>query len=355
MSQTASREVIVESLAHPLPEQVPPTSVAGRRWQKDDLVSIYEPIADDLGLVEQILRAELCRDTPWVDRLLEHNWIGGGKRIRPVFLLLAGAACGKLGPGHHQLAAAVEMIHAATLVHDDVIDKAETRRHLPTVNATWDNRTSVLLGDFLFTHAFYVASLANDPHALRVLSQSSNKVCEGEIRQNAWQGNFELEELDYLAMISDKTGELCGCSCRIGAMLSGADPATSEQFARFGLNLGIAFQIIDDVLDVVGQQAEVGKTLGTDLLNQKPTLPIIHCLKNSTTVDRQRLLDMLQSNSATVDDVLPLLTHTDSIRYSRALAQDHAGRALRFAETLCPSPYSTALHHLARFVLARMH
>ncbi len=218
MSQAASRGMPTEDATGDTMNQLD-ASVDGR-LKKTDLAQVYAPIQSGIASVERLLRNEIRSDTPWVDRLLEQDWLTGGKRIRPVFLLLSGACCGELSDQHVKLAAAVEMIHAATLVHDDVLDKAETRRHEPTVNAKWGNRTSVLLGDYLFTHAFYLASSAMSAEAVGMLAKSSNKVCEGEIRQNAYQGDFGLAEQAYLAIIADKTAELCGVSCRIGAFLS---------------------------------------------------------------------------------------------------------------------------------------
>ena len=350
MSQAASRGMQSNDLSKSVPN-----STEGGRLQKNDLESVYLPVAKELAAVDVLLRSELQSETPWVDQLLEHNWINGGKRIRPLFLLLSGASCGELSSGHTQLAAAVEMIHAATLVHDDVLDKAETRRHQPTVNARWDNRISVLLGDYLFTHAFHVAASSLSAEAVKMLAASSNKVCEGEMHQNAWQGKFDLSEDDYLKMISYKTAELCRCSCRLGSLLSGANPETVDAFGGFGQDLGVAFQIIDDVLDLVGQQNKVGKTLGTDLLNEKTTLPIIHCLKNSNDSEKQELLALLGSNECSVDQVMPHLLRTQSIEYTRTAAQDHAKSAFDFADGLETSHYSTAMRHLAKFVLERTH
>jgi octaprenyl-diphosphate synthase len=223
-----------------------------------DLQDVYAPVADELQSVESLLRDALQSDTPFVDQLLEHSWLLGGKRIRPVLLLLSAASCGNVSQPHLQMAAALEMIHTATLVHDDVLDEAETRRHRATANSTWGNKISVLLGDYLFTHSFHVASLAGSSEALRLLAQASNRVCEGEMRQNGWQGDFDLTEESYLQMITEKTAELCGVGCKLGAFLSGADAEIVEQFETYGRNLGVAFQIIDDVLDIVGQPEQVG-------------------------------------------------------------------------------------------------
>lgn len=320
-----------------------------------DLQTIYAPIRNELTSVESILRAELSSETPFVDQLLQHSWLLGGKRIRPAFLLLSAASCGMVNESHLQLAAALEMIHTATLVHDDILDEAKTRRHRATANSIWGNKTSVLLGDYLFTHSFHVASLGGSVEALRLLAQASNRVCEGEMRQNAWQGNFELSEENYLRMITEKTAELCGVGCRLGAYLSNADAELTACFETYGRNLGVAFQVIDDVLDVVGRPDEVGKTLGTDLVNQKPTLPVIHCLEQSSENGRAGLKKVLVDSDSTNEDVLPFLNSTESIQYARRVAQDHAHKATEFARSLDPNEYSIALTRLAEFVLQRTH
>lgn len=347
MSQAASRSI---DTREDQPANVAPVNGA----RSMELSDVYRPIEKDLREVEMILRNELQSETPFVDQLLEHSWLMGGKRIRPVFLLLAAAACGKVSAQHHQLAAALEMIHTATLIHDDVLDDAKVRRHRATANSQWDNKVSVLLGDYLFTNSFHVASLAGSAEALQMLAQASNRVCEGEMRQNAWKGNFDLKEADYLKMISEKTAELCGVGCRIGAFLSGANETTVDQFEAYGRHLGVAFQIIDDVLDIVGDQTQVGKTLGTDLANQKPTLPIIHCLENIGN-EAEQLKLLLTDPGSTIDDVLPLLNRTQSLQYARDVAQQQAQAANSFAESLPANPFSAALQHLSMFVLKRTH
>ena len=180
------------------------------------------------------------------------------------------------------LAAVVEMIHTATLVHDDVLDEASLRRHRETINARCDNEASVLVGDFLFTHAFYLASSLETTFACQTIGRATNIVCEGELRQIHSRGNFALTEAEYLAIIEAKTAELCACCCRLGAHYAGATPHVEDALDRFGRNLGIAFQIADDLLDLVGDEDSMGKSLGTDLEKQKPTLPLIRLLADST-------------------------------------------------------------------------
>ena len=318
-----------------------------------DLKSVYAPIKDELSAVEEILRTELSSETPWVDQLLEHSWLLGGKRMRPAFVLLSAGCFGPIKQPAFQMAAALEMVHTATLVHDDILDEADTRRHEPTANSKWGNKVSVLLGDYLFTHSFHVASLSESIESVRMLASSSNRVCEGEMRQNAWRGNFELSEADYTQMISDKTAELTACASAVGALLGGANANQVESFRRYGLNIGIAFQIIDDLLDVAGQADTVGKTLGTDLLNQKPTLPVIHCLANLPADQKESFLGLLKSGTAKPDVVIPILDSTGSIDYSRIIAADYAIQAMEFTHSLDASPYAISLRAIAQFVLAR--
>lgn len=317
------------------------------------LESIYEPIRSELEQVEMILRAELTSNAPWIDQLLRHSRIVGGKRMRPVCLLLSGACCGQLTPSHLSVAASLEMIHTATLIHDDVLDRAETRRNRPTANSRWGNKASVLLGDYLFTHAFHVATTAESIPALRRLAAASNRVCSGEMRQNAWAGNFALAEEDYREMIADKTAELCSVGCELGAQMSGAGQEAAAAFASYGRNLGIAFQIVDDILDLVGHSETVGKTLGTDIALQKPTLPIIHCLNSQTPVQRGEWVERLEQGDAPTAEVMQWLLSTNSIEYARSVASSHCDLAIGFANSLPANKYSAALKQMAQFVLQR--
>src|SRR5262249_25288331 len=201
-----------------------------------------------------------------------------GKRLRPALLLLTARACGRVTPAHHTLAAVAEMIHTATLVHDDVLDDAALRRHVQTVNAGWGNQTSILLGDYLFTHAFHLSSTIGDARACELIGEATNRVCEGELHQVCERGNLDLTEAEYLDIIDGKTAELTSCCCRLGALYSGATTGVVEQLSRYGRWLGVAFQIADDLLDLVGEERTTGKSLGTDLDQQKLTLPLIYLL-----------------------------------------------------------------------------
>ena len=191
------------------------------------------------------------------------------------------------------------MIHTATLVHDDVLDEAAIRRHEDTVNARWNNETSVLLGDFLFTHAFYLASTLESTYACRTIGRATNIVCDGELRQTITSGDVNLSEDDYLAIVEAKTAELCACSCELGAHYAGGDEETVARMAAFGRNLGIAFQIADDLLDLEGNESATGKSLGTDLAKRKMTLPLIHARESLDPRERKLFLAALVADPAT--------------------------------------------------------
>jgi octaprenyl-diphosphate synthase len=261
-----------------------------------------------------------------------------GKRLRPALLLLVGRACGRLTPAHHVLAACVELVHTATLVHDDVLDGASVRRHVPTVNARWGNHNSILLGDYLFTHAFHLSATVGDAGVCRMLAATTNRVCEGELCQGLQSGNLELTEQDYFDIIDGKTAELIACATRVGALFSGAAEDVVASMERFGRNLGLAFQIADDLLDLLGEEKVTGKSLGTDLELQKLTLPLIRLLSRSETV-RTRVKQILAAPGNHKREALrPLLEESDALEYSYRRAEEFAAAARAELECLPPSP-----------------
>lgn len=320
----------------------------------ETLRDLYEPIAGDLARVEEILEQELQSEFPCVDRLARHGMRLGGKRLRPALVLLAAQACGKTTHEHLTLAAVVEMVHTATLVHDDVLDSALVRRHLDSVNSRWGNRASILLGDFLFTHAFYLASTLPTTMGCQSIGWATNRVCEGELRQIDSQGNFDLSEQEYLSIIESKTAELCACSCKLGAHYAGADQHRREAFDRFGRCLGIAFQIADDILDLVGDETSVGKSLGTDLDQQKPTLAVIHLLREVDPGQRAPVLDILGGPREFRRQLLePWLARTGSLDYARRRAGEYALLAGHELAGLCASPSRTVLQKMCAYVVER--
>jgi octaprenyl-diphosphate synthase len=332
----------------------PPKSAAARGAATSTLQAINAPVAAELAQVESLLKSELKSEHPYVDELVGYGCLLGGKRLRPSLLLLAAKAVG--GPvtqEHLTLATVVEMIHTATLVHDDVLDEALMRRHLATVNARWDNEASVLLGDFLFTHAFYLASTLDSVLGCRLIGRATNIVCEGELRQKGSRGNFHLTEFEYLGIIEAKTAELTAVSCRLGALFAGAAEDVVEQLDGFGRNLGIAFQIADDLLDVQGEESSTGKSLGTDLAKQKPTLPIIRAIQLASPKDRQELVDLLGGESCRPRDLAAYLERYETISYSQDRAADYASRALERLAGLPASPAREVLAAMTEFVIHR--
>src|SRR5947207_2714388 len=197
-------------------------------------LDIFAPIARDLEEVERVLARTLESARPGVGRLIDHLAHYRGKRLRPALLLLTAHACGKVEPAHHTLAAVVEMIHTATLVHDDVLDSASVRRHVPTVNALWGNQASILLGDYLFTHAFHLSATLDDVRACRLIGEATNRLCAGELHQICQTGNIGLTEAEYFDIIDAKTAELTACSCRLGALYSDAGDTAVEQLTAYG-------------------------------------------------------------------------------------------------------------------------
>ena len=318
------------------------------------LEALYAPVREELAQAEQLFREQLRSRHPFVDELVSYGCMLGGKRLRPALVLLAAKAVGKISREHYTLAAVVEMIHTATLVHDDVLDNAATRRHLATVNIRWDNEAAVLLGDFLFTHAFYLASTTGSTTACRLIGQATNRVCEGEIKQKGSRGNLQLTEAEYFEIVEGKTAALTECSCRLGALFAGADDDATHRLAEYGRQLGIAFQIADDLLDVVGEQRVVGKTLGTDLEQQKPTLPLIRTLNLCTEAERQTISDLLfNACDDRTQQLLPLLEKYDAIDYARQTAQRFVDDARDQIAGLAPSAARDTLLAMSEFVVQR--
>jgi octaprenyl-diphosphate synthase len=334
------------------------------------LQTLYAPIAGEMAEVERRLKSELRSDFPFVDELVRYGCLLGGKRLRPALLLLTAKAVGnRVTQEHLTLATVVEMIHTATLVHDDVLDEAQIRRHLATVNARWDNEASVLLGDFLFTHAFYLASTLDSAQGCRLIGRATNVVCEGELRQKGTRGNFELTETEYLEIIEAKTAELTAVSCRLGALFASGNDELVEQLDGFGRDLGIAFQIADDLLDVQGHELSTGKSLGTDLAKQKPTLPIIRALELATPADRRALLNLLADRegeapaeplgklrefpTAPSRQLAPYLKRYDALDYAKNRGQAFAHRARQRLEMLPPSRSRDVLATMTEFVMSR--
>ncbi|MCI0739149.1 MAG: polyprenyl synthetase family protein [Gemmataceae bacterium] len=315
---------------------------------------LFAPIAADLEAAERILQDTIDTTRPGVSRLLDHLTHYRGKRLRPSLLLLTARACGALTHKHHVLAAVVEMIHTATLVHDDVLDDATVRRHASTINAAWGNQASILLGDYLFTHAFHLTSTLGDAEACRLIGEATNRVCSGELFQICQRGNLELAEEAYFAMIDGKTAELTSCCCRLGALYAGMPEQAVEALAAFGRSLGMAFQIADDLLDLVGEERKAGKSLGTDLEQGKLTLPLIYLLRQAAPEKRSWYRAILESPENHKRELLsPDFLASGVIDDARRRAEVFAHHAAEQLACLPDSSFKSILESLSRRVIYR--
>jgi octaprenyl-diphosphate synthase len=317
------------------------------------LLDLYGPIAGELEEVERILARVLKSRYPAVAEVVDHVRHYRGKRLRPVLLLMTGRACGRLTAAHPVLGAVVEMIHTATLVHDDILDGAVVRRHVPTVNTRWGVQAGVLLGDYLFTHAFHLASTLDDVRACRLIGAATNRVCEGELCQGLESGNLDLDEDTYLDLIDGKTAELLACCCHLGALYSGAPADVVNGLARYGRAVGLAFQIADDLLDLVGDERQTGKSLGTDLEQHKMTLPVIHLLsrRDKLAARARRLLG--ERGGQQREALRMCLVESGSLEYARLRAEDYAAQARKELSGLPPTLYRTILEAITDRVVHR--
>ncbi len=285
------------------------------------------------------------------NQVTEYIINSGGKRIRPLVLLLLARAMDSQGQLHYQLATAVEFIHTATLLHDDVVDGSDMRRNNPTVNNQFGNAAAVLVGDFLYTRAFQLIS--QELEAAKVISDATNELAMGEVMQLMNVNNINLTEEDYFQVIYLKTAVLFSAACQFSSILA-EQPSFCQNCSDYGKHLGIAFQIADDVLDYTGNITKTGKNIGDDLAEKKMTLPLIHAIQNADKKDKEQLHDIIQHGKReAIDDVISILQRTDSINYAQKLAYHHADLAKVAIHPLKDSPYKTALSILPDLAVKR--
>lgn len=316
---------------------------------------ILSPIRDLLGKFEKRFYEELSSSQPEITDLVVHVSKFKGKRLRPALLFLCGKCMGNVSPKHIDLAIVVEMIHTATLVHDDIIDEASVRRHVPSMNAEWGREISILFGDYLFSRGFMILSRLDSQLATMLLSQTVNVLCEGELAQLQQRYNKKMSESEYFNIIEKKTASLCASSCRLGAHFANANKNITESFTKFGLKLGLAFQIIDDCLDIIGSEDEVGKTLNTDVKKGKLTLPFIRLVDSLPENRKNDTYELIykSQNEQSNGDVLELLTEHDAFEYSYNVAKNLVDEALDEISFVPNSESKTALINLANYVVAR--
>jgi octaprenyl-diphosphate synthase len=262
----------------------------------NEVEAAYQLIANEMRMMEELAFETLSGVDPFVGEVVRYSIQSSGKRLRPVLLFLAGRAAGFSNGQHIQTATAIEFVHTASLIHDDILDGASIRRHCATVNVRWNVQVGVLAGDLLLTKALELMARNGELHGLHRLAEACRKTCEGELRQLGTVNRFDMTPEEYYEMIAGKTAPLLACSAELGAYYSGADKETSERFRIFGHKLGLAFQVVDDVLDMIGETGTAGKTLRTDLINHKPTLPLILYLKTVNSADREETLNRICRN-----------------------------------------------------------
>jgi octaprenyl-diphosphate synthase len=321
-----------------------------------DLKALISPIADDLRRVDGIIRERLDSEVVLINQIGAHIVSAGGKRMRPAVLLLSARALGCKTDEPALLAAVIEFIHTATLLHDDVVDHADRRRGLKTANAVWGNSGAVLSGDFLYSRSFQMMVDAGRMEVMRCLADTTNAIAQGEVLQLMNCGDPDVTEERYLRVIELKTARLFEAAGRLGAIAAEQPEQVQKRMARYGHQLGMAFQIVDDLLDYQAAPEESGKNLGTDLAEGKPTLPLIHALKNGSADQKTLIRNALKEGRVErLDEVLAAVVSTGGITYSSALAARHGEAAISALDDLPDSPYKDALTGIARFATQRTH
>ncbi len=311
-------------------------------------------VASDMLAVDNVIAKRLASEVPLVGQVSRYIISAGGKRLRPALLLLICGALGYSGEQRHNLAAVVEFIHTATLLHDDVVDDSELRRGLATANESFGNPASVLVGDFLYSRAFQMMVDAGDMRIMQILSDATNVIAEGEVMQLMNMHDPSLDEAAYLRVIRSKTAKLFEASARLGAILAKSEPAVEEACACYGQALGTAFQVIDDVLDYAGDPAVMGKNLGDDLREGKATLPLIFAMQLGTH-DQKGLIRLAieTGDLSQLNVILEVVRDTGALDASRLAAASEAKRAIDALAHLKPSQYKDALLQLASQLLIR--
>jgi octaprenyl-diphosphate synthase len=323
-----------------------------RATSVEDAAILFSTIEQELSQVRSFMVREATASIKSVNALVEHVTAKSGKMLRSGLLLLSGKACGGIKQEHIEVGGIVELVHTATLLHDDVLDSATNRRGAETVNLLWGNECAVLLGDFLLSRAFVVGSRLAEPRVGQVISETAVQICRGELRQNLERRNWELSREEYYEIIRDKTAALFGSCCYLGGLVSGADENQLERLSEFGLNVGMAFQLTDDLMDIISDENSMGKTAGKDFLQGKLTLPVIHCLDGARKNDRADLIEKISGESGR--KVLhEILEGSGSIDCTRAEAERFADKAVLCLKNIGDGEVKRALVETAKFSASR--
>ena len=321
-----------------------------------DFSDVLREFHDDLSQVEEAMQESLASDIELIPTIGRHLFSGGGKRVRPLLVLASARLCGYEGPRAIALGSVVELIHTATLLHDDVVDEADKRRGVPTANATWGNQASVLVGDFLFARSFSMMAADGDLRILQALARAVTHLAEGEVLQLVTTCKLTEDEDEYLTVVNRKTAALISAACRIGAILGGSPPAQVEAMSIFGREIGIAFQVVDDALDYMAEEERLGKTLGKDLMEGRVTLPLIHLHRNATAAERQRIGEILLDDNVTrqqVEEVVGMMKDYKAIDYTLQTASRYVAQAKQRLAVFDGSPAREALITIADYIVVR--
>ena len=318
------------------------------------LESIRAPIAEDLARVDQVIRERLDSDVVLIRTISQYIIGSGGKRLRPALVVLAANAFRPDAPFRHELAAVIEFIHTATLLHDDVVDESSLRRGRKTANAEFGNAASVLVGDFLYSRAFQMIVEAGRLEIMKVLADATNVIAEGEVLQLLNVHDPDTDEESYLRVIRFKTAKLFQAATQVGALLGGATPDVVARLADYGMHLGTAFQLIDDVLDYSGDLSVTGKNLGDDLAEGKPTLPLIHAMKAGNAAERELVRHAIQhGGKSDLEGVVAAIHRVGALDYATQRAREEADVAIERLHGVPDSPCRDSLLQLAHFSVER--
>ncbi|HFC54332.1 MAG TPA: octaprenyl diphosphate synthase [Gammaproteobacteria bacterium] len=315
---------------------------------------VYALIKSDMDAVNDTIKRRLSSEVVLINQIGHHIVNSGGKRLRPVLVLLAAHALGYRGERHIDLAAIIEFIHTATLLHDDVVDSSEQRRGQETANSLWGNEASVLVGDFLYSRSFQMMVEVGNMRVMEILAETTNTIAEGEVLQLLNCHDADTTEERYIKVIHYKTAKLFEAASRLGAVLSGSGPDLEQDMASYGMYLGTAFQLVDDVLDYSAPGEEIGKNVGDDLAEGKPTLPLIHAMRNGTPEQAALVRHAIEQGGLDeIDRIREVIETTDAIAYTAQAAREEAEKAKAALERVPDSPYREALLTLAEFSVNR--
>jgi octaprenyl-diphosphate synthase len=316
------------------------------------LEAIRAPVREDLRAVDAAIRARLKSAVPLVDQIAEHIIAGGGKRLRPLLVVLSARACAVQGAAHIEAAAFIEFIHTATLLHDDVVDGSSMRRGRHTANQVFGNQASVLVGDFVYSRAFQMMAALSSQPVMEIMAQATNVIAEGEVLQLMNAHDPDTTEARYLEVIYRKTAKLFEAGAEVAAVLADAPPAIRAALASYGRHLGTAYQLVDDVLDYRSNPHERGKNLGEDLAEGKPTLPLIHALRNGSEAQQGAIREAIrQGGLAQLQSVVAAIEATGGLEYAAKRAREESDAALAALAVLPDSSYKSSLAALARFAV----